>query len=43
MHCHNITLITKFYINIINIEYLLKNNHLGVGNQGLSPSCISSV
>ena len=37
MHCYNITLITNFQINIFNIEYLITNNHLGVGNRRLSP------
>ena len=39
IHFHNITLITKFQINIFNIEYVITNNHLGVGNRGLSPIC----
>ena len=40
MHCHNITLITKFQINIFNIEYVITNNHLGVGNRRLSPKYV---
>ena len=37
MHCHNITQITKFQINILNIEYVITTNHLGVSNMRLSP------
>ena len=37
IHCHNITLITKFQKNIFNIEYVITNNHLCVGNRRLSP------
>ena len=38
IHCHNIIIITKFQINIFNIEYVITNNHLGVGNRRLSPT-----
>ena len=30
MFCHNITLITKFQTNILNIEQVITNNHLKV-------------
>ena len=32
MCCHNITLIIKFQINIINIEQVITNSHARVGN-----------
>ena len=37
MYCHNITKITKFQINILNIEYIFTNSNLLVGNWILSP------
>ena len=38
MYCHNITLIIKVQINILNIEYVITNSYAGVGNRRRSPT-----